>query len=41
MQRFLLDPQLAPRMGLRSRELAEARFDVRRVNAAMLKVMGL
>jgi glycosyltransferase involved in cell wall biosynthesis len=40
MQRFLDDPKLAARMGRRSREIAETKFDVRNVSAVMLKEMG-
>lgn len=36
MERFLLDPELAGRMGAASRVLAERRFDVRRVNTAVI-----
>lgn len=41
MMRFVRDPDLAPRMGRRSRELAEERFDVAKVNAILLAEMGL
>jgi glycosyltransferase involved in cell wall biosynthesis len=41
MERFVLDPSLASRMGRRSREMAEARFDVHRVNDALLTTMRL
>ena len=40
MDRFIRDPTLAPRMGRRSRELAEEKYDVRKVNAVMLREMG-
>jgi glycosyltransferase involved in cell wall biosynthesis len=40
-QRFVDRPELAHAMGRRSRELAEARFDVSRINAALLAAMGL
>ena len=41
MRRFITQPELAIAMGKRSREVAEQRFDVHRVNAAMLEAMGL
>ena len=41
MRRFITDPELAPRMGERSREIAEERYDVHKVNSAMLEGMGL
>jgi glycosyltransferase involved in cell wall biosynthesis len=41
MERFVRDPDLAPRMGQRSREMAEERFDVRRVNRVLLEHMDL
>ena len=41
MERFVTDPELAQRMGKRSREIAVARFDVDEVNAILLKEMGI
>ncbi len=41
MERFLLDPGLIPDMGAAGRSLAEARFDVRTVNAQILAFLGL
>ncbi len=41
MLRFIDDPQLAVRMGQRSREIAEERYDVHSVNAKMLTEMGI
>jgi glycosyltransferase involved in cell wall biosynthesis len=41
MERFITQPELAIAMGERSRRVAEQRFDVHRVNAAMLEAMGL
>lgn len=41
MSRFLEQPELASRMGAASRQIAEARYDVHKVNAAMLQAMGL
>ena len=41
MNRFVDDPQLAARMGEQSLRMARERFDVRRVNAQMMNVMGL
>ncbi len=41
MERFVLEPGLAVRMGEASRRLAEERFDVRMVNRVMLSCLGL
>lgn len=41
MLEFARDPQLAGRMGLRSRALAERKFDVHQVNRQLLTRMGL
>jgi glycosyltransferase involved in cell wall biosynthesis len=41
MQRFIIDPTLAQRMGKKSRRIAEDKYDVRKVNAAMLSEMGI
>ena len=41
METFLKRPDLIPAMAKQSRRLVEARFDVRKVNAAMLAVLGL
>jgi len=41
MERFIEDPSLAERMGRRSREICEDKYDVKKVNAEMLRHMGL
>ncbi len=41
MLRFLDDPALAGRMGRRSRQVAEEKYDVHKVNAVMLREMGI
>jgi glycosyltransferase involved in cell wall biosynthesis len=41
MERFILDPELMPRMGRRSREIVEERYDVRKVSAAILQALGV
>lgn len=41
MQRFLDEPTLVRSMGHRSREIALEKYDVHKVNAVMLKEMGL
>lgn len=41
MERFIVNPELASRMGAASRRLAEERFDVERVDAVILREMGL
>ncbi len=38
---FVLDPDLAQRMGQRSRAIAEEKYDVHKVNAVMLCEMGI
>ena len=41
MMRFVSEPGLAARMGPESRAIAEAKYDVRKVNADMLRYAGL
>lgn len=41
MERFILDPGLIPQMGRKSRQIAEEKYDVHKVNAAILQAMGL
>lgn len=41
MEKFILEPELAERMGKESRRLAEEKFDVREVNSIIIKSMGL
>lgn len=41
MVRFIEEPELAARMGRRSRLIAEEKYDVHRVNAVMLREMGI
>jgi glycosyltransferase involved in cell wall biosynthesis len=41
MQRFIDEPELIERMGARSREIVEDKYDVNKVNAVMLREMGL
>ena len=41
MQRFIDNPDLAAQMGQRSRQIAEDKYDVHKVNAVMLREMGL
>ena len=41
MESFIIDPSLAASMGQRSRSLAEARFDVRKVNAEIIEAAKL
>lgn len=41
MARFIDEPELVQRMGSRARFIAEERYDVRRVNAVMLREMGI
>jgi glycosyltransferase involved in cell wall biosynthesis len=41
MERFILHPELIAKMGSRSREIAEGKYDVRKVNAVIMQTMGL
>jgi glycosyltransferase involved in cell wall biosynthesis len=41
MRKFIDDPGLIARMGARSRQIAEEKYDVHKVNAVMLKAMGI
>ena len=41
MQRFIDNPALFAKMGARSRQIAEEKYDVRMVNAVMLREMGI
>lgn len=41
MLKFIEDPALASRMGKRSREIAVEKYDVHKVNAVMLREMGI
>lgn len=41
MLRFIEQPYLVARMGRRSREIAEEKYDVHKVNAVMLREMGI
>jgi hypothetical protein len=41
MEKFIRDPGLARSMGQRSREIAEEKYDVRKVNHALLSAAGL
>ena len=41
MEQFITDPSLAERMGQRSREIAEQKYDVHKVNEVMLREMGI
>lgn len=41
MLKFIKNPQMSSGMGLKSRQIAEEKYDVHKVNALMLKTMGL
>jgi glycosyltransferase involved in cell wall biosynthesis len=41
MERFIIDPDLIGKMGARSRELAEQKYDERKVNAMIIRTIGL
>ncbi len=41
MERFIADPGLAKTMGAAGRRLAEEKFDVNKVNDAILSFMGI
>ena len=40
MERFILEPELAERMGQESRRIAEEKYDVHKVNAVIMRAMG-
>lgn len=40
MERFILEPELAGRMGQESRRIAEEKYDVNKVNAVIMRAMG-
>lgn len=41
MLKFIHNPELANSMGIRARKIAEKKYDVKKVNAVMLKEMGI
>ena len=41
MESFIDNPGLAAAMGLRSRQIVEDKYDVHKVNAVMLREMGI
>jgi len=41
MEKFILHPELIGKMGKRSREIAVQKYDVKKVNAVIMKTMGL
>ena len=41
MLKFVHNPDLAARMGLRARQVAQDKYDVHKVNAVMLREMGI
>jgi glycosyltransferase involved in cell wall biosynthesis len=41
MEKFIQDPAIISSMGRRSREIAEEKYDVRKVNRVIMKTMGL
>lgn len=41
MEKFILHPELIPKMGKRSRAIAEEKYDVNKVNKVILETMGL
>ncbi|MBL4608253.1 MAG: glycosyltransferase family 4 protein [Pseudomonadales bacterium] len=41
MEKFILNPELVVKMGKCSREIAEEKYDVRKVNKVILETMGL
>jgi glycosyltransferase involved in cell wall biosynthesis len=41
MGRFIEEPSLIPKMGIAARALAEDKYDVNKVNAVILKALGL
>jgi len=41
MERFILQPELIEKMGRRSREIVEEKYDVNKVNSVIINTMGL
>lgn len=41
MLKFIIDPALGSRMGQHARRMAEEKYDVHKVNAVMLREMGI
>jgi len=41
MERFILEPDLICEMGIKSREIAQKKYDVRKINKVILKTMGI
>ena len=41
LERFILEPELAERMGRESLEMAREKYDVHKVNAVILGAMGV
>ena len=41
MEKFIINPELVNRMGIKSRKIAEEKYDVRKVNQVMINAMGL
>jgi len=41
MLKFIKNPELIARMGRRSRQIVEEKYDVNKVNEQMLKAMGI
>ena len=41
MEKFIKEPRLIEKMGLKSRELASKKYNVHEVNRVMLEAMGL
>ena len=41
MEKFIKKPALIPKMGKRSREIAEEKYDVHKVNSVIIEAMGL
>jgi glycosyltransferase involved in cell wall biosynthesis len=41
MEKFILSPELIPKMGWKSRCIAEEKYDVREVNRSIFKVIGI
>ena len=41
MMKFIDNPALVEKMGVKSREMAEIKYDVHKVNKEMLKIMRI
>ena len=41
MEKFINEPTLIKKMGMKSRQIVEGKYDVHKINAVIMKTMGL